>query len=372
MLNEQHESILSGDSSRTPSLLQTVRRSSWTSKLAVGLTAFAVLALVATLAVVATYSYVGQQGRDQLDQRDAIIRELKAKNVNMLVAGDPIIPAKPLGNCEHRVKELEVMLMRTQDLVIFLRNENIELKANNTALKDANAALQTQVADLKMQVYKLTTEVNSLMAANAKLTEDLKSCTNELQYTRSKLVECAANESTLRDQIKVIPQLALEQAKLQLLMQETGYGVSARLVYNASYHGFDTEEMINEVGQLTPTVAIVTTDQGYVFGGSISIPWAISGGMQKDAKAFTFSSSKVHVCPVRAAENAVYFGAEALLRFGDVEFMINRSTLRSSTGKAESDKSYNCNAQDPRRFYSNGTDFRVSNVYVYHVVPHKQ
>ena len=64
-----------------------------------------------------------------------------------------------------------------------------------------------------------------------------------------------------------------------------------RLIYRASEHGFDAADFHRCCDSFAPTVCIIQTDFGNIFGGFTSIPWssAVLRADQADPTAFLFS-----------------------------------------------------------------------------------
>ncbi|CAF0737390.1 unnamed protein product [Rotaria sordida] len=64
-----------------------------------------------------------------------------------------------------------------------------------------------------------------------------------------------------------------------------------RLIYRASEHGFDATDFHRYCDSFAPTVSIIQTDFGNIFGGFTSIPWSSASlrSDQADPKAFLFT-----------------------------------------------------------------------------------
>ena len=240
--------------------------------------------------------------------------------------------------------------------------------------KQKVAVLETENTNLKGHVNNLSNKVKELEAESDRLKQEIihvndlrQQCQQDLAHERELYEDCKRQEVKLHSQIAIIPGLALEQAKLQLLLSATKKTIVTSLMYNSTEHGFNKGEFINRIGARKPTVVIVKTTSGYVFGGSISIAWASSGGLQTDEGAFTFSTTNNHVCKVKSPNRAVYFNDDYFMEFGDPEFWIEKTDSKRARGNAESDHVFGCDAKDKQNFYADGVELTVQELAVHHV-----
>ena len=220
------------------------------------------------------------------------------------------------------------------------------------------------------KIKTLEAQTESLKQDVIKANELRQQCQSDLAHEREMYEECKRDQEKLHRQIAIIPNLALEQAKLQILLQEDKKTMASSLIYNSTEHGFHKTELINRVGQRKPTVVIVKTSSGYVFGGSINIAWASSGGLQTDPAAFTFSTTNSKICKIKDPNKAVYFNDDYFMEFGDPEFWIEKTDSKHARGNAQSDRAFNCEAKDPQTFYNDGIELTVQELLIYHVETH--
>ncbi len=237
-------------------------------------------------------------------------------------------------------------------------------------LDNENRNLKGELNNAHNKVKELEAETERLKQEIIHVNELRQQCQQDLAHERELFEECKRDEEKYKRQIGIIPNLALEQAKLQLLLQDSKKTMATSLVYNSTEHGFHKNELINRVGQRKPTVVIVRTTTGYVFGGAINIEWSSSGGLQTDAGAFTFSTTHNHICKIKNPSRAVYFNDEYFMEFGDPEFWIEKTDSKLARGNAQSDRAYDCGAQDPQTFYNDGIELTVQELLIYHVEIH--
>lgn len=68
------------------------------------------------------------------------------------------------------------------------------------------------------------------------------------------------------------------------------------LLYRSTVNGLEPNQFHSRVDHKGPTLSIVETEEGVIFGGYTSIPWASKGGLstnpQKDGETFLFKIEK--------------------------------------------------------------------------------
>lgn len=81
------------------------------------------------------------------------------------------------------------------------------------------------------------------------------------------------------------------EEKLREFMDDDFQQHQWRLIYRASEHGFDASDFHRCCDTIAPTISIIQTDFGNIFGGFTSIPWssAMVRTDQADPKAFLFT-----------------------------------------------------------------------------------
>lgn len=234
--------------------------------------------------------------------------------------------------------------------------------------------LDSENRDLKGKVHNANTTIELLGKEIESLKQDVdevnklrQKCQSELAHERQLYEDCMHEQKRLHKQNEIIPVLALEQAKAQMVMHEANYSAVTNLLYNGSESGYDKNTFINRVGDKKPTVVIYKTTTGYVFGGSLNIAWGQTGGFQSDPKAFTFSATNNKVCPIRDPTRAVNFNFDNFMEFGDKDFAIDKNSGKRPQGSGEADRVYKCNAQDIHSFYGESQYFTISDLLVYEI-----
>lgn len=227
--------------------------------------------------------------------------------------------------------------------------------------------LHGEVKNLKDMITRLNNEIEGLKQEINHLTDQQRVCQSELAHAKMEAEELKRELTKIRKQLDIIPKLALDQAALNMLLRDTGHTMSTSLMYNGSHDGYHKIDFISRIGTRRPTVVVVRTKSGYVFGASLNITWATSGDFKEDAGAFTFSSSRDHVCTVSKTNEAVRFLESNFMEFGNHEIAIESGDSKNPLGAATSDITYHCGADDHTTFYNDGTQFTVEDLWVYHV-----
>lgn len=74
-----------------------------------------------------------------------------------------------------------------------------------------------------------------------------------------------------------------------------------QLIFKASDHNFETDEFHKCCDNKSPTITIVQSKYGNIFGGFTKIPWTSTGGWYRDPDAFIFlirSNTPALTCPI--------------------------------------------------------------------------
>ena len=113
------------------------------------------------------------------------------------------------------------------------------------------------------------------------------------------------------------------------------------LIYKASRDGFDANAFHKHCDNKGPTMTIVQSDNGYLFGGYTAVAWTSSGGSYaNDSEAFLFTLTNPHSIPPTkypinpaSAGNAVYHSVNYGPYFGSYALGIsyNSNSSQSTT-----------------------------------------
>lgn len=251
----------------------------------------------------------------------------------------------------------------------------VQIAANSNLTAEA-ALKDGQLRDCQGKLYNLQAEVITLKTELERLQSELDRCNGERTTCNHELAnEKVINEGlrkeleTLHWEVEPIPKLALDQAKLQLLLETTGYTATHTVLFNGSRDSYIKSRLGGYLQDKKPLIFVVRTDDGYVFGGATTISWPKTIGYSEDKGAYTFSTTRERICKVRDAGRAVNNVDDNFIEFGSREIVINANTGIITTGEATADQTYDCGAKEGERekFYHNGKTYSVRNLLIYHI-----
>jgi hypothetical protein len=114
------------------------------------------------------------------------------------------------------------------------------------------------------------------------------------------------------------------------------------LIYKASRDGFDANAFHTHCNNKGPTITIVQSNTGYLFGGYTAVAWTSDGNYKNDTTAFLFTLTNPHNIPSTKypinpgnAGNAVYHHSGYGPTFGsghDLHLVANSNSSNSSIG----------------------------------------
>ena len=108
--------------------------------------------------------------------------------------------------------------------------------------------------------------------------------------------------------------------------------MSAELIFDTSKDGDNTEAFKNKCTGQNPTLIIIKTDTGIVFGGYATVPWK-EGGPIQDYQSFVFSFNPKKKYKVTVPKFALYGYSEKdklLIQFGCTCFRIENNCTKSN------------------------------------------
>ena len=147
------------------------------------------------------------------------------------------------------------------------------------------------------------------------------------------------------------------------------------LIYRGSRDGLTSDSFHKKCDSNTPTISIILSNYGNIFGGYTEANWIDDGliySSKKDEKAFLFSLSKQEKYPCKDTSTAIYGYKNCLLTYGrgyDIN-IVNDCYIQESTSNFPS--SYSCSLFPQQSKISNAylagaSKFKVIDIEVYHV-----
>ena len=134
------------------------------------------------------------------------------------------------------------------------------------------------------------------------------------------------------------------------------------LLMNSNIDGDSTKTFMNKVSGKCPTLAVIKTTNGYVFGGYTTQMW--KQGIVKDNNAFVFSIDKKRKYNIKQPENAIGFG-----KYWEFGYFFNAITVTDNCTKNNGNYVGNKTYDIPEQYELNGgvKNFTVKSFEIYHI-----
>jgi hypothetical protein len=88
-------------------------------------------------------------------------------------------------------------------------------------------------------------------------------------------------------------------------------------LYKATEHGFAIDKFHSLCDEKGPTLSLIKTVSGNIFGGYTTMSWDTSDEYKKDTQSFLFSVDKQTRYPIISYDYAIYCGGAYGLNFGN-------------------------------------------------------
>ena len=136
------------------------------------------------------------------------------------------------------------------------------------------------------------------------------------------------------------------------------------LLMNSNRDGDSTKSFMNKCNGKCPTLAVIKTTNGYVFGGYTTQMW--KEGEVKDNNAFVFSIDKKRKYNIKQPEHAFGFNMNNYWLFG---FTYNAIVVRENCTKRNDNYVCNKTYDIPEQYELNGGEqkFTVKSFEIYHI-----
>ena len=134
------------------------------------------------------------------------------------------------------------------------------------------------------------------------------------------------------------------------------------LLMNSNRDGDSTKSFMNKCKGKCPTLAVIKTTNGYVFGGYTTQMW--KEGKVKDNNAFVFSIDKKRKYNIKQPENAIGFG-----KYWEFGYFFNAIAVTDNCTKNNGNYVGNKTYDIPEQFELNGGEkyFTVKSFEIYHI-----
>ena len=134
------------------------------------------------------------------------------------------------------------------------------------------------------------------------------------------------------------------------------------LLMNSNIDGDSTKTFMDKCNGKCPTLAVIKTTNGYVFGGYTTQMW--KEGKVKDNNAFVFSIDKKRKYNIKQPENAIGFG-----KYWEFGYFFNAITVTDNCTKNNGNYVGNKTYDIPEQYELNGgvKNFTVKSFEIYHI-----
>jgi len=148
--------------------------------------------------------------------------------------------------------------------------------------------------------------------------------------------------------------------------------IKLKLLYQGTKDGFNAIAFHSKCDKKGPTVSVIMSNYGKIFGGFTYENWESSNGVYaNDPKAFTFSLSHKVKCALKDLSNqyTIYKHRSLLSTFGGGnDFYIANECTKLDSCYANGNNSYQTPTEtDPKTFYAGAYKFSITEIEVYSV-----
>lgn len=188
-----------------------------------------------------------------------------------------------------------------------------DLEEKNSNLEQKNIELEKKIQILEEKFEKIGKNVEKpVEIVKVRTTEPEESIEDDVIIFKSNIID--------KKQEKIIKEFIENKI------------MSAELIFDTSKDGDNTEAFKNKCTGQNPTLIIIKTDTGIVFGGYATVPWK-EGGPIQDYQSFVFSFNPKKKYKVTVPKFALYGYSEKdklLIQFGCTCFRIENNCTKSN------------------------------------------
>ena len=254
---------------------------------------------------------------------DGVLKALEQKNANIKFIDDKCI----------------IQMINPITKLTFEINLNLEEKDTNSRVSNLENYISEQNKKMILMEERLKTlEEKMAKYAQTKKEEEEKN----LLFTGSEILTNEAKDMLLN-------WLPRKPNKITLLM-------------NSNKHGESRKSFMDKCKGKCPTLAVIKTTNGYVFGGYTTQMWR-DGDFVKDNNAFVFSIDKKRKYKIKKPEQAIRFQFQSFWLFG-CDICVYDKCTKGNINNVDN-KDYDI----PERFELNGGEyhFTVKSFEIYHI-----
>ncbi len=226
-----------------------------------------------------------------------------------------------------------------------ISNKSFEINLNpkEKDLSTRVSSLETYIAEQNKKILNLEEKVKNLEKIIVGNEKEKKEKKNEL-FGETEIL----NKEEMDMIINWLPR---KPNKITLLM-------------NSNIDGDSTKTFMDKCNGKCPTLAVIKTTNGYVFGGYTTQMW--KQGEVKDNNAFVFSINKKRKYKIKQPERAIGFSMNSWWLFG---YSYNAIVVYENCTKKNDNYVYNQTYDIPEQYELNGGEqyFTVKSFEIYHI-----
>ena len=255
---------------------------------------------------------------------DGILKALEQKNANIKFIDNKCI----------------IQMINPITKLTFEINLNLEEKDTNSRVCN----LENYISEQNKKMILMEERLKILEEKMAKYDQTKKEVGENKLFTGSEILTNEAKDMLLN-------WLPRKPNKITLLM-------------NSNRDGDSTKSFMNKCNGKCPTLAVIKTTNGYVFGGYTTQMW--KQGEVKDNNAFVFSIDKKRKYNIKQPEYAIYYGINSWWGFGPYN---NAIVVCENCTKNNNNYVYNGTYDIPEQYELNGGEkyFTVKSFEIYHI-----
>jgi len=243
-----------------------------------------------------------------------------------------------------KIKEAIINSVNNKLLSIIKENDLCKIKIKNPfdeneviieipkKIKNINQQIESiipLIIEMKQKIENCETKIINLEKENKDLKQEISKLKNENKDLKSRIIKLEKiNEPLFFQESKIINRKD-EELIINWLPKKYKF---TNLIFCTSRDGDTIDAFKNKCENQSPTLVIIKTDKGIIFGGYASSPWKEKGPIQ-DNNSFIFSidlNKKYNVKNTFDALYGYYYQGSIMFQFGCCGFRISNNCRQNN------------------------------------------
>ena len=180
--------------------------------------------------------------------------------------------------------------LKDKSINVILNNNKCELEINNPILKTKfRLNIPVKEKNLKDELSNIIPYIKQLNLRIEKLEKENIELKKNVEFLMKKNEENEKNEKNEKDNLFRESNIITSESKNIILNFLKNKPVKSKLLFDSEKDGDSAKTFHSKCDGKNPTIYIVKSKSGYVFGGYLSIPWSSISKHFRDDEAFFFS-----------------------------------------------------------------------------------